>query len=104
MIALFYFAVRTRNVDLTISNILGGAVTYVPQTDSVQSASPVNTLAQESKNIPSTSSNAHTTASTVQVMYRQAFYCLVLNFCCSVQCYMRCETWKVVCTMLKSLT
>ena len=80
MIALFYFAVRTRSVDLTISNILGGAVTYVPRVDSVPSASPVNTLAQESKNIPSTSTVTHTAASTVQVIYCPASYCLVLNF------------------------
>lgn len=99
MIALFYFAVRTRSVDLTISNILGGAVTYVPRVDSVPSVSPVNTSAQESKNIPSTSTALHTAASTMQVIYCQALYCLVLNFECDVGC----ETRKMVCTMLESL-
>lgn len=58
--------VRTRSVDVTISNILEGAVTYVPRMGSLQSVSPVNTMAQESTNIPSTSSTAHTAASTVQ--------------------------------------
>jgi hypothetical protein len=71
MIALFYFAVRTRSVDVTISNILEGAVTYVPRMGSLQSVSPVNTMAQESTNIPSTSSTAHMAASTVQVIYYQ---------------------------------
>jgi len=61
--------VRTRSVDLTISNILGGAVTYVPRVDSVPSVSPVNISAQESKNIPSTSTASHTAASTVQVSH-----------------------------------
>jgi hypothetical protein len=49
--------------------------------DSVLSVSPVNTLAPESKNIPSTSTVAHTAASTLQAIYCQALYCLVLNFC-----------------------
>ena len=66
-------------------------MTYIPRMDSVPSVSPVNTLAQESKNIPSTSSVAqHTAASTVQVIYCQALYCLVLNF----ECDMACETQK----------
>jgi len=84
---------------LTISNILGGAVTYVPRMDSVPSVSPVNTLAQESKNIPSTSTVTHTAASTMQVIYCQASYCLVLNF----ECDTGCETRKTVCTVLKAL-
>ncbi|GFG33730.1 hypothetical protein Cfor_05475, partial [Coptotermes formosanus] len=58
--------VRTRSVDLTIANILEGAVTFVPRMDSLQSVSPVNTMAQESKNIPSTSTVTHMAASTVQ--------------------------------------
>jgi hypothetical protein len=62
-------SVRTRSVDLTIANILEGAVTFVPRMDSLQSVSPVNTMAQESKNIPSTSTVTHMAASTVQVIY-----------------------------------
>lgn len=103
MVAVFYFAVRTRSVDVTISNILEGAVTYVPQVDSLHSVSPVNTVTQESKNIPSTSTSAHLAASTVQVIYCQVFYCLILHYC-HFTCNMRCWTQKFVCTTAKSLT
>jgi hypothetical protein len=54
---------------VTISNILEGAVTYIPQTESL-SSSPVNAMTQESKNIPSTSTTTHTLANTVQVIYQ----------------------------------
>ena len=95
MIALFYFAVRTRSVDLTISNILGGAVTYIPRMDSAPSVSPVNTLAQESKNIPSTSTVVHTAASSMQVIYCQAFTasCWILNVTWAV----RLGRWSATC-------
>jgi hypothetical protein len=39
--------------------------------ESSRSSSPVNTVAQESKNIPSASTSTHTLADTVQVIYYQ---------------------------------
>jgi hypothetical protein len=64
---MFHFAVRTRSVDVTISNILEGVVTYIPQVESLPSPSPLGMTTQDLKNIPSTSSGTHTLANTVQV-------------------------------------
>ncbi|KAJ4435682.1 hypothetical protein ANN_18298 [Periplaneta americana] len=58
--------VRTRSVDVTISNILEGVVTYVPQMEASQSVGSVNTATEESKNIPSTSTATHTLTNNVQ--------------------------------------
>lgn len=58
--------VRTRSVDVTISNILEGVVTYIPQVESLPSPSPLSMTTHDLKNVPSTSSATHTLASTVQ--------------------------------------
>jgi hypothetical protein len=80
VIIVLHIAGRTRSVDVTISNILEGVVTYVPQMESSQSSSPVNTLAQDSKkNIPSASTSTHTLASTVQVIIIRGICCMVLE-------------------------
>lgn len=69
-IIAFHLTGRTRSVDITISNILEGVVTYIPQVES-SSSGRVNAVAQQSKSIPLASASTHTLANTVQVIYRQ---------------------------------
>ena len=59
---------RTRSVDVTISNILEGVVTYTPQpveTTPLPSTSSV----PETKNIPSTSIVTPSTSSSTSVLF-----------------------------------